>query len=230
MNTQCTSFNFVVLLCLTIALSGGCATVSDTPNNAFHYQDIPIAKSTIESGDGNSVQFRDTNLVLSGKGITRGEHLRDVSVASKDLSLVNVKDNSGKPRIINVVPSIDTKVCEQQTHYLSEKNQGLDSSVDLITISVDTPFAQERFAKEAKIHNVTFLSDYRGGHFGQTHGLLLKDPHLLARAVLVVDSHNVVRYVQVTPNLGHMPDMEAAFNAARALIEKPSKSSSSYDD
>lgn len=86
------------------------------------------------------------------------------------------------------------------------------------TISVDTPFAQDRFAKEAKIHNVTFFSDYRGGAFGRAHGLLLDGPRLLARAVMVVDTNNIIRYLQITPNLANMPDMEAAFAAARALL------------
>jgi thiol peroxidase len=121
-------------------------------------------------------------------------------------------------RIISLVPSLDTKVCEQQMHYLSEKNKGLDKMVELITVSVDTPFAQKRFAEEAKISNVTFLSDYRGADFGKAHGLFLKDPHLLARAVMVVDKHNIIRYLQITPELAQLPDMEAAFQFARTLI------------
>jgi thiol peroxidase len=121
-------------------------------------------------------------------------------------------------RIISVVPSLDTPVCEQQTHYLSEKNKGLDKMVELITVSVDTPFAQKRFAGEAKIENVTFLSDYRGAEFGKAHGLFLKDPHILTRAIMVVDAQNTVRYLQVTPELAQLPDMEEAFRFARSLI------------
>jgi thiol peroxidase len=90
--------------------------------------------------------------------------------------------------------------------------------VELITVSIDTPFAQKRFAEEAKINNVTFLSDYRGGEFGKTHGLFLKDLHILARAVLVVDKQNTIRYLQITPELAQLPDMEEAFQFARSLI------------
>jgi thiol peroxidase len=90
--------------------------------------------------------------------------------------------------------------------------------IELITVSVDTPFAQKRFAGEAKIENVTFLSDYRGAEFGKAHGLFLKDPHILTRAVMVVDAHNTVRYLQVTPELVQLPDMEEAFRFARSLI------------
>jgi len=124
----------------------------------------------------------------------------------------------GKVRIISVVPSLDTKVCEQQTHHLSEKNKGLDNMVELITVSIDTPFAQKRFADEANIHNVTFLSDYRNAEFGKAYGLFLKDPHILARAILIVDAQNTVRYLQITPELAQMPDMDKAFQFARQLI------------
>jgi thiol peroxidase len=131
---------------------------------------------------------------------------------------INDTKGKGKVRIISIVPSLDTKVCEQQTHYLSEKNMGLDRMVELITISIDTPFAQKRFAEEAKITNVTFLSDFRAADFGKAHGLLLKDPHLLSRALLVVDKDNKVRYLQITPELAQLPDLEEAFRFARKLV------------
>jgi thiol peroxidase len=165
------------------------------------------------------VTYKGTPLALEGRGVKVGDTLPDVQVAKGDLTLVNIADTKGTVRIISIVPSLDTKVCEQQTHYLSEKNNGLDKTVQMLTISVDTPFAQGRFAKEAKIGNVTFLSDYRGGDFGKANGLLVKDPHILARSVMVVDKDNVIRYLQVTPELAQLPDMEAAFQAANALAK-----------
>lgn len=196
----------------------GCDTVNTGTDSGFSYQSIPVARDTVAAGAGSTVAFRDSALSLVGSGIAQGDALRSVNVAGNDLSLQDILETRGKVRIISVVPSLDTKVCEQQTHYLSEKNQGLDATVDLYTVSVDTPFAQGRFAKDAKIDNVTFLSDYRGGNFGRTHGLLLDGPHLLARAVMVVDADNIIRHLQITPNLANMPDMEAAFAAARALL------------
>ncbi|MBM4125249.1 MAG: thiol peroxidase [Nitrospira sp.] len=204
-----------------VALVGiaGCAFL-DSGESPFMYQDIPVAKGSTTAGEGHSVTLKGNALPLAGPGIAVGESLRNVTVAKGDLSLLNIADTKGKVRIISIVPSLDTAVCEQQTHYLSEKNQGLDQSVELITVSVDTPFAQGRFAKKAKIDNITFLSDFRGGLFGMAHGLLVKDPHLLARAVMVVDKNNVVRYLQVTPELAQMPDLDAAFKAANELAEK----------
>jgi thiol peroxidase len=191
-------------------------------DRGFAYQNFPVATTSATPGDGHTVTFKGSPLDLEGKGIKVGDVLPDVKVAKNDLSLMNIADTKGTVRLISVVPSLDTKVCEQQTHYLSEKNQGLDKNVQMITVSVDTPFAQGRFAKEAKIANVTFLSDYRGGDFGKTNGLLVKGPHILARSVIVVDKENVIRYLQVTPELAQLPDMDAAFQAANALVKSNS--------
>lgn len=196
----------------------GCAVMGGPSEQAgFTYQNIPVASTSATAGDGNSVTLKGKPLALAGQGVKMGDTLRDVAVATEDLSLINIADTRGTVRIISVVPSLDTPVCEQQTHYLSEKNNGLDQTVELVTVSVDTPFAQSRFAKEARIENVTFFSDYRGGDFGKTHGLLVEGPHILARTVMVVDQDNVIRYIQITPELAQMPDMEAAFRAARSL-------------
>ncbi len=188
--------------------------------SAFSYKNLTVAESSASAGDGHNVLFKGSPLTLSGQGIRVGEPLRSVKLAQTDLTLINITDTpgKGKVRIISVVPSLDTKVCEQQTHHLSEKNKGLDKMVELITVSIDTPFAQKRFAEEAKIHNVTFLSDYRNGDFGKAYGLFLKDPHILARAVMVVDANNTVRYLQITPELAQLPDMDEAFQIARKLV------------
>ena len=209
---------FALGLAWSALLVTGCAGMSTAPEPGFSYQNFPVASGSATAGDGHHVTFKGTPMSLIGAGFKVGEPLRDVKVAKTDLSLVSLTESHGKVRIVSIVPSLDTKVCEQQTHYLSEKNNGLDQRIELITISVDTPFAQTRFAKEARINNVTFLSDYRGGDFGRTYGLLVKDLHILARTIIVVDKENVIRYVQVTEELAQMPDMEAAFNAARALL------------
>ena len=218
MQTQYCSFIGTVL-CLSLGIAG-CQTTGSSSGSTFSYKNMPVADGTAAAGEGNKVLFKGTPLTLVGNGVKIGDAIRDVKVSQNDLSLVNIAETkgAGKVRIISVVPSLDTPVCEQQTHMLSEKNNGLDKMVELITVSIDTPFAQKRFAGEAKINNVTFLSDYRGGEFGKTHGLFLEGPHILARAVLVVDKMNTIRYLQITPELTQLPDMEEAFQIARRLV------------
>ena len=188
---------------------------------SFTYKDLPVSKDSANAGSGHTVMLKGTPHKLEGTPIKVGDTLPDAKLATGDLKLVSLTDGKGKIRIVSIVPSLDTPVCEQQTHYLSERSGGLDHDVQLITVSVDTPFAQKRFAQEAKISNLTFLSDYRGGDFGRAYGLLIPDIHLLARAVMVVDKDNVIRYMQVVPDLASMPDMGAAFNAARKVAGLP---------
>ena len=202
--------------CLILGLTG-CGSPSGT---SFLYKNFTVAEGSALAGEGHTVLFKGSPLILSGTGITVGDPLREVTLTQTDLSQVNITDTKGKGkvRIISVVPSLDTKVCEQQTHFLSEKNKGLDKLIELITVSIDTPFAQKRFAEEAHITNVTFLSDYRGAEFGKTYGLFLKLPHILARTVMVIDAHDTVRYLQITPELAQLPDLNEAFAVAKSLI------------
>jgi thiol peroxidase len=202
---------------MTLGLTG-CGSTGSSSGTSFLYKNFTVADGSTMAGEGHTVLFKGNPLALSGTGIKVGDPLREVKLTQTDLSLINITDTKGKVRIISVVPSLDTKVCEQQTHYLSEKNKGLDKMVELVTVSIDTPFAQKRFAEEARITNVTFLSDYRGAEFGKAYGLFLKAPHILARTVMVIDGHNTVRYLQITPELAQLPNMDEAFAVAKSLI------------
>lgn len=206
-------------LCMTIGLAG-CGSIGGSTGSSFQYKNMTVTDGSVIPGEGQKVLFKGSPLVLSGTAIKVGDPLREVQLTQTDLSPIGITDTKGKGkvRIISVVPSLDTPVCEQQTHYLSEKNKGLDKMVELVTVSVDTPFAQKRFAQEAQIANVTFLSDYRDAEFGKTYGLFLKGPHILARTVMVVDANNTVRYLQVTPELTQLPDLDEAFKVAKSLI------------
>lgn len=204
----------------TVCMAIGFAGCASSGSSSFLYKNYTVTDGSAMAGEGRTVLFKGSPLVLSGTGIKVGDALREVTLTQTDLSPIALTDTTGKGkvRIISVVPSLDTPVCEQQTHYLSEKNKGLDKMVELVTVSVDTPFAQKRFAQEAHIANVTFLSDYRDAEFGKTYGLLLNGPHILARTVMVVDAQNTVRYLQVTPELAQLPDLEKAFAVAKSLI------------
>jgi thiol peroxidase len=208
-----------VSLCMALGLSG-CASTGSSSGANFSYKNIAVADGSAVAGEGRTVLFKGSPLMLSGTGIKVGDTLRDAVLTQTDLSPIGITDTKGKGkvRIISVVPSLDTPVCEQQTHYLSEKNKGIDKMVELVTVSIDTPFAQKRFAQDAHIANVTFLSDYKEAEFGKAYGLFLKGPHILARTIMVVDAHDTVRYIQVTPELTQLPDLDEAFAVAKSLI------------
>jgi thiol peroxidase len=197
------------------ALSIALATVFCSP--ARGDDTMIVAKGSVSPGDGQSVTFKGNPLPLSGNPVKLGQPLPASTVTGGNLGPVNIAESNGKVRIINVVPSLDTPVCDAQTHELMEKDPALANSIELVTVSMDLPFAQSRWARAAKVKNMTFLSDYKTAEFGTNTGLLIVPLHLLARSVIVTDKDGVVRYIQVVPEITELPDMQAAIAAAKGL-------------
>ena len=139
------------------------------------------------------------------------------AVTMQEVDLAKVQ---GKVMFLSIVPSIDTKVCEAQTHLLGEEGDRIAPEVQRITISRDTPFAQKRFAAEAKLTDIQYLSDYKEGAFGRSMGLLMDGSRLLARSVILVDKQGLVRYIQVVPEVSNLPDMQKAFDIAQELVQE----------
>lgn len=181
---------------------------------------LPIDANSVVPG--TQVTRQGESLTLTGTGIEIGQKLPDTSlVDAATMKTVNLNDYHGSILFLSIVPSLDTKVCEAQTHYLGEQGNKLPATVKRITISRDTPFAQTRFANEAKLENIQYLSDYKEGAFGRSMGLLIESSRLLARALILVDKQGIVQYIQVVPDISHLPDMEKAFNRATALANLP---------
>ena len=190
-------------------LLAGCATSGPPP-----------VIDTGSSEPGGSVTRKGNPTNLLGKAITVGNPIPSVGlVDSSTMKPVDLSTKKGKVLLLSIVPSIDTKVCEEQTHYLGEEGDGLSANVERITISRDTPFAHRRFAEEAKLTDILYLSDYREGQFGRATGLLAEDVRLLARSIVIVDREGIVRYIQVVPEQSHLPDMDKAFGVANGLAQ-----------
>jgi thiol peroxidase len=190
--------------------------------NACTTSQTPLAIDKESAVPGTQVSRQGERFALTGTGIEIGQKLPDTSlVDAATMKEVNLNDYQGSILFLSIVPSLDTKVCEAQTHYLGEQGDKLPAAVKRITISRDTPFAQARFAKEAKLEDVQYLSDYKEGAFGKSIGLLVDKSRLLARSVILVDKQGIVQYIQVVPDISHLPDMENAFTRASALANLP---------
>jgi thioredoxin-dependent peroxiredoxin len=201
---------------LLLALFGTASPMATAADNDV--QGIKVNTGTIEAGIGNNITLKGNPMPLRGRAIRIGEPLPAAIVTGGNMAPVNIAAGNGKVRIISVVPSVDTPTCEAQTHALSEKDRKLAEQVEMVTISMDLPFAQQRFAKEAKIKNVAFYSDYKTGEFGMNFGLMIEPLHLLARAIIVTDKDDIVRYLQVVPEVTELPDMPAAMKFAKTLL------------
>ena len=173
--------------------------------------------SSVWCGEVQSITLGGKPLTLTGEKLQTGKMLPTVLLPDLGLNMVNLQSFKGKVTLLSVVPSLDTPTCDKQTHILSEENKGLDKIANLITISRDLPFAQKRFATKTKIHNITFLSDYRDAQFGKSTGLLIEENRLLARAIIILDPEGTVKYLEIVSELSKLPDMEKAMEFARSL-------------
>ena len=198
---------FLVLAVVFCAVSLGCAALK--PN-------IPVETKSVDPG--TSVTRGESRFQLLGSPVSVGKPLPPVNlVDATSLKDVDLSQEKGSVLFLSIVPSLDTAVCEAQTHVLGEAGEKVAKEVRRITISRDTPFAQKRFAKEAKLINLQYLSDYKKGEFGMATGLLMDKSMLLARSVVLVDKKGTIRYIQVVPEITRLPDMEKAFQTAMEL-------------
>ncbi|MDV2885936.1 thiol peroxidase [Alkalihalophilus pseudofirmus] len=161
------------------------------------------------------ITFKNNPVTLLGTEVKVGEKAPHFKVLANDLSEVTLADTKEKVRLISVVPSIDTGVCEQQTRRFNEEASSL-GNVEVLTVSVDLPFAQKRWCAAAGIENVQTLSDHRELSFGQAYGVAIEELRLLARSVFVIDSNDVVTYAEYVSEATNHPDYEAAIEAAKA--------------
>lgn len=176
-----------------------------------------LTSYSAQAGEKVRLTLGGKPLTLVGNIIEVGKPLPDISLPDILLQQVALQSFKGKVTILSVVPSIDTPTCEKQTHILSEENGGLDKTTALVTISRDLPFAQKRFAKNAGINNIVFLSDYREAEFGKSTGLLIEENRLLARTMMVLDRKGTIRYLEIVPELSQLPDMKRVFDFAKSL-------------
>ena len=153
-------------------------------------------------------------IALSGKKVQVGDEAPHFTVVAQDLSEVKCSQFMGKKRLISVVPSIDTGVCDLQTkRFNTEASSILDAQI--LTISMDLPFALARWCGAAGIDNIEVLSDHKDASFGKAHGVLIEGLRLLTRAIFVIDADNKVTYVEYVPEVTDHPDYEKALEALR---------------
>ncbi len=164
------------------------------------------------------VSMKGQPLTLLGNELKVGDVAPDCEVVGKDLKPVKLSSFKGKVCIISSLPSLDTSVCNIMTRKFNEDAAALGSDVVVLAISMDLPFAQDRWCVAADVQNVETFSDHRSGAFGEAFGVLIKDLRLLARSVFVLDREGIIRYIEIVEELSSEPDYEAALKAAKDLV------------
>ena len=165
-----------------------------------------------------TVTLFGNTLHLEGRELKIGDKAPDFVVLDKDLKEVTLKDFKGKIKLISATPSLDTPVCDLQARTFNQKAAELPEEVAILNISMDLPFAIARFCTAAGIDRIKVLSDHREASFGLNYGILIKELRLLARAVFVIDKNDIIRYIEIVPEITHHPDYDKALQAVRDLL------------
>jgi len=154
-------------------------------------------------------------LTLIGPELKAGDAAPDFHVVDNGLKPVSLKDTGGQVRIISVIPSLDTPVCDAQTKRFNEE-AGKLPNISIITVSMDLPFAQKRWCGAFGVDNVKMLSDHVDGSFGSNYGTLIKELRIESRAIFVLDPQNKISHAEYVKEVADHPDYEAALSAARS--------------
>ncbi|MNS09696.1 putative thiol peroxidase [compost metagenome] len=162
--------------------------------------------------------FKGNPITLVGPELKVGDTAPDFTLNKNLVETASLQDYAGKIKLISVVPSLDTGVCDAQTRRFNQEADSLGDNVVILTVSADLPFAQARWCGASGIEGVITLSDYKNNSFGEAYGVLIKEFAIDYRAIFVVDADNKIRYVEYLNEMTEHPDYVKALAAVKELI------------
>ena len=175
----------------------------------------------VEERSGEAFEF-DEWLTVVGSKLQVGDRAPEFELdyldpADQALKTVRLSESNGGVRLLNVVNSVDTPVCNIETRQWDRLRANLPESVQMYTISMDLPFALSRWQAAENVTHPT-LSAHKDTAFGIAYGVLLKEWRLLQRAVFVIDSAGTIVHVEYVNDQMLVPSYDAAVRAASAAV------------
>ena len=170
-----------------------------------------------------AVTFKGKPLTLAGNAVKVGSPAPEFKLhayESGSMNSISPADLRGKPTLLSVVPSLDTPVCQTQTKKFNDQLGGLADKVNAVTVSLDLPFAMNRFCGAEKITNMRVGSDYQDRSFGENWGMLIEELKILARGIFVLDQSGKVVYAEQVKEVAEEPNYDAAMKALQAEVDK----------
>lgn len=172
--------------------------------------------------DNNKVKMQGKEVTLVGRKIKVGVSAPKFSVTNDKLENVSLDNFRGKIKVITSFVSLDTPVCDTQVKEFNKRATELSSNIVILGISKDLPFAQKRFCSLNEIKNISILSDYKSSSFGINYGLLIKENNLLARATIILDNNDIIRYIQIVDEITNAPNYEDVLKHLSEITNSPS--------
>jgi thiol peroxidase len=166
------------------------------------------------------VTHKGRPLTVLGPKLKPGDKAPDFELANSLFSTetVALADTAGKVRLFNVVPSLNTRICDAQTRRFNEELAQYGDKVAGYTISVDLPVAQANWCDAAGVDRLQMLSDYRQMSFGNAYGTHVKEVRVEQRAIFIVDADGFIRYVEYVPEISQHPNYDAALAALKEVV------------
>jgi thiol peroxidase len=165
------------------------------------------------------ITFGGNPLTLRGEAIEKGQAAPNFTALKQDLSPFDFyKDTENKVKVISIAPSIDTGVCSLQTIRFNEEAGKLKDSVQIVTVTVDLPFAQQRYCAAEGIENIDVVSDHKDLDFGDKYGFVIDELRLLTRGIIVVDKDNNVQHVEYVSEVTDHPNYDLALEVINGLV------------
>ena len=165
-----------------------------------------------------TVTFKGNPVTLQGEEVKVGQAAPDFNIQkSSDMSDYTLASTAGKTRILVAVPSLDTPVCDTEVRRFNEEAAKL-SDVEIVTISMDLPFAQKRWCGASGVDKVITASDHRDASFGKNYGVLISGgplDRIHARSVFVVGPDNTGKYAEYVKDIAEQPNYDAVLEAAK---------------
>jgi thiol peroxidase len=162
-------------------------------------------------------KFKGSDVTLTGTEINVGDKAPVVVAVGTDLSDVTVGGESDKVQLLITLPSLDTATCAAETRRFNVDVNNLDIC-ETTVVSMDLPFASERFCSTEGIENLSVASDYIDKEVSRAYGVLMDDNKLKglsARAIFVIDRSGTVVYKEIVPEVTDEPNYEAALEAIK---------------
>jgi thiol peroxidase len=169
------------------------------------------------SGTKRVVTLKGKPLTIVGPELKAGQKAPDFKLLAIDSSEIQLSQRKGKVRLLSVVHSLDTQVCDLQTRRF-EAEASKFKSVVIYAVSMDLPFAQARYCGANNISNLKTLSDHREASFGRAYGVLIEELRLLSRAIFIIDRDDTIRYVEYVPEVTQHPDYNKAIEALKNVV------------
>ena len=202
----------ILLLGAIAILAVACGNKAKTENeNAKTRQNAEYTQylDSLKADNNLKITMGKVPVTIVGKELKVGDKIKEVPlVVNSKLDEKNIFEDKNI-KVIYTAPSLDTKVCSLQTKQLNEAAKKYPN-VKFYSVTVDTPFAQERFCTANEINGLKAVSDFKYHQFGIQNGFFVKEKGLLTRALTILDENNTVKYIEYVPEEGKEADVEKA--------------------